>query len=81
MPATAAIVEQMMKHSSRICWMSMPARRAASALPPVAYTCRPNGVRTSRNVRTSSSTRMITTTIGTPLIDDIVGFRLRSWFR
>ena len=69
MPATAASVEQIMKQAMRIRGTLMPARRAASALPPTAYTCRPKPVRISRNVSTISSTKMIGTMIGTPLID------------
>jgi hypothetical protein len=37
----------------------MPARRAASVLPPTAYRCRPNAVRPSTNVQKMSSTAMI----------------------
>ena len=41
MPDSAAIDEQIMKTEMRIRGTSMPARRAASALPPTAYRCRP----------------------------------------
>ena len=48
---TAASVDPMMKTATRMRVTLMPARRAASALPPTAYTCRPNAVRFARYVR------------------------------
>ena len=45
----------MMKQESRTRKTLMPARRAASALPPTAYTWMPHEVRESRKVSTTSS--------------------------
>src|SRR3954452_21150012 len=47
MPATAASVEHMMKQDTLIHPTLMPERRAASELPPTAYTWRPHEVRFS----------------------------------
>ena len=41
MPPTAAMNEQITKTEMRTRSTVMPARRAASSLPPTAYTCRP----------------------------------------
>ena len=46
-PARAAIVEQVMKQLILTHGTLMPERRAASALPPTAYTCLPHDVRES----------------------------------
>ena len=81
MPATAASVEHMMKQVSLTRRTLMPARRAASALPPTAYTCRPKAVRPSRKLSPTSRTSSSATTSGTPLIEATAGFRLRSMLR
>ena len=44
----------------------MPARRAASALPPTAYTWRPNVVHLARKVRSTKKNTMITPASGRP---------------
>ncbi len=65
-PPIAASVEHAANTISRIRGSEMPARRAASALPPTAKTCRPKAVR-----RVMKSTRItipmkISTASGTP---------------
>src|SRR5690349_2539264 len=80
-PATAASVEQMTKHDSLTVFTPMPARRAASVLPPTAYTCRPHDSRPSATLVMISSTSRTTTTIGTPLSEVTMMFLLRSWLR
>ena len=46
----------------------MPARRAASAFPPIAYTCRPNLVRPSRIDHIVTMPITMSTTHGMPRI-------------
>ena len=77
-PPTAASVEHIMKQEMRTQATLIPARRAASALPPTAYTWRPHAVRVSRKVRTTSSAPTMGTTIGTPLSEARNTLRLRS---
>ncbi len=78
MPPIAAIEEQITNALILIRSTGMPARLAASVLPPTAYRWRPNPVRRSTSVHTTSSTRMIGTTIGTPVSETSAGLRLRS---
>src|SRR6516165_2722457 len=66
MPPTAAIVEQIANTASLIPATLMPARRAASALPPTAYTWRPKRVRWSTNVQTTYVTSIASVTHGRP---------------
>ena len=44
----------------------IPARRAASALPPIAYTYRPKRVLPSTKVQAASTANTTSTTHGTP---------------
>src|SRR5918996_3651122 len=73
MPPIAAMVEPIMNTDVRMLATLMPARLAASLLPPVAYRWRPYAVRVSTNVSATSSTRMSGTTHGTPLSDTTAG--------
>src|ERR1022692_566781 len=66
-PLIPAVTPQSTKARIRIRLRLTPARLAASALPPIAYTYRPNLVRFSRTVQATSRTRMTRTTQGTPL--------------
>ena len=61
-----AVTEQSAKAMVRTTGRLMPARRAASGLPPIAYMERPNFVRSSRMVQAPRMTRTIGTTHGTP---------------
>ncbi len=54
-PPTAAIDDVIMKQASRSRSVLIPARRAASMLPPTAYTQSPNLVRFNTNVHSMSS--------------------------
>ena len=50
----------------RIALMRIPARRAASALPPTANTCRPNRVRVATYSMPPTKARRINTASGRP---------------
>src|SRR5438552_581892 len=65
-PPSAAIALEIMKTRIRIRLTAMPARRAASALPPTAYTCRPNVVRLATHVQKIRSATTSTPANGTP---------------
>ncbi len=67
MPPTAAIVPAREKTEIRTNATLMPARRAASTLPPKAKICRPYRVRRSTKSRATTTPRKITTASGRPL--------------
>src|SRR5580704_9997859 len=69
MPPRAAVAEHNANAQMRMAEMLMPARRAASGLPPVAYMYRPNFVRWSTSVQAAHSTRTIGITQGIPVTD------------
>ena len=58
----------MMKQTIRTRATLMPARRAASGLPPTAKTCRPKRVRSRTDCPIHRMPSAIGTTIGTPWI-------------
>ena len=66
MPPSAAISEQIAKTVILIRSTLMPARRAASWLPPTAYTYRPNFVLRATQVQKTRSAPTSTATYGTP---------------
>src|SRR6266568_5734669 len=66
MPMMPAVSPHSANARTRIRLRLMPARRAASALPPIAYMYRPNRVRPSRKLYATSTTRITSTTHGTP---------------
>src|ERR1019366_6279636 len=66
MPMMPAVSPASVNARIRIRLRLMPARLAASALPPTAYMYRPNRVRPSRKLQATSTTRTTTTTHGTP---------------
>src|SRR6266511_2680799 len=70
-PAMPAVSPVSAKASVRIPARFTPARRAASALPPIAYMYRPTLVRPSRNVHAASTPKTSSTTQGTPWIGTI----------
>ena len=80
MPETAAMPEQMTKTEIRMRDTTTPARRAASALPPTAYTCRPYRVRLRTKCHTMNRITSKTTTHGMPcalLLKNALVVRLR----
>src|SRR3954452_15672555 len=68
-PAIPAVNDDRAKAAVRTSGRLMPARRAASGLPPMAYTYRPNLVRPRRNVHIASTPRTMSRTHGTPRSD------------
>src|ERR1700733_1699073 len=66
MPPTPAVRPARAKETVRIVARLTPARRAASALLPIACASRPNRVRLSRNDQANRTPRTISTTHGTP---------------
>ena len=80
-PATPESTAHITKADIRMRATLIPARRAASALPPTAYRWRPQAVRVSRNVRVTTRISTTSTTQGTPLIEMFAlgeRFRLNS---
>src|SRR2546423_3351761 len=65
-PETAAMPEQMRNTEIRMPDTTTPARRAASWLPPTAYTCRPYLVRLRTKCHTAKRITRRTTTHGMP---------------
>ena len=65
-PPIAAIAPEIANTRMRTRDTLMPARRAASALPPTAYTWRPNVVHFARNVSSTKKKTMITPASGRP---------------
>ncbi len=80
MPLIAARLEEMTNAITRIRVTLMPARRAASALPPTAYMCRPKLVRDSTKVTTSSSRMTSGMAYGMPARSTAAD-SARSWLR
>jgi hypothetical protein len=70
-PAIPAVNEQSVNATVRIIRRFTPARRAASALPPIAYTYRPNRVRPRTKVHAARMPNTNRTTHGTPRIGRI----------
>ena len=66
MPPMAAMPLEIAKTAIRMNFTLMPARCAASALPPTAYTCRPKVVRRAMNDQNASSATTSTPANGTP---------------
>ena len=66
MPPIPAVAPEIMKTRMRMRGTLMPARRAASALPPTAYTWRPKVVQRARNVSRIRKTTTMTPASGSP---------------
>ena len=71
----------MMKHDIFTQRTLMPARRAASTLPPMAYTARPQPVREISRCRPTTVTMITRTAHGTPWSSRTAPAKARFWLR
>ena len=79
MPPMAVSIPIMIKQVVTIRFGFSPARRAASALPPIAYTLRPNLVLASMKPKISTQMIMTQTGIGSRKIRNVPSL-LNVWF-